>query len=135
MVELSEEEQEFFMVQLMDNYKSPKNVGELKDYTFIRHQKNASCGDTFDLYVKLDDKNKKIIDVKYIGNGCAISTASFSLFSQKLIGMDFEDAKKLTEKDIYEMLGIKISPGRINCALLSLKTFHNGVIDFEKKID
>lgn len=126
-----EEEQEF-MEQLMDNYKNPKNFHDMKDYTFFRHQKNTSCGDTFDLFVKLD-KNKNIVDVSYTGNGCAISTASFSLLSQKLIGMNFDAAKKLTEKDLFDIIGIKISAGRINCALLSLKTFHLGIEDYNKK--
>ena len=69
---------EFFMQQLMDNYKNPQNIGKLKDFTFFRHQKNPSCGDTFDLFVKIDSKGI-ISDVKYSGDGCAISTASFSL--------------------------------------------------------
>lgn len=128
---MTEEEEQEFMEQLMDNYKNPKNVRDMTDYTFFRHQKNASCGDTFDLYVKLDSSKKKIVDVSYIGNGCAISTASFSLLSQKLIGMEFESAKKLTEKDLFEIIGIKISHGRINCALLSLKTFKMGVESWE----
>ncbi len=132
-MEIPLEDQEFYLEQLMDNYKNPKNIGEIKDYTFFRHQKNTSCGDTFDLFVKLDEKNEKIVNVKYKGQGCAISTASMSLLSQKLIGMDMKQAKKLSEKDIYEMLGIKITAGRINCALLSLKTFHNGIDDFENK--
>lgn len=132
MAHMTEEEEQEFMEQLMDNYKNPQNMSEMKDYTFFRHQKNTSCGDTFDLYVKLDDKNKKIVDVKYTGNGCAISTASFSLLSQKLIGMDFEMAKNLIENDLFEIIGIKISPGRINCALLSLKTFKMGAQSFEK---
>ena len=130
---MTEEEEQEFMEQLMDNYKNPKNVRDMTDYTFFRHQKNTSCGDTFDLYVKLDSSKKKIVDVSYKGNGCAISTASFSLLSQKLIGMEFDSAKKLTDNDLFEIIGIKISPGRINCALLSLKTFHNGIEDFEKK--
>jgi len=129
---LNEEEQQIFLEQLMDNYKNPQNIGEIKDYTFFKHKKNASCGDVFDLFVKLDDRNKKIIDVKYVGDGCAISTASFSLFSQKLKNMNFEDAKKLTDKDIYKMLGIKISPGRINCAMLSINTFLEGVKSLQK---
>ena len=133
MAYMTEEEEQEFMEQLMYNYKNPQNKGEMNDYTFFRHQKNSSCGDTFDLYVKLDSSKKKIVDVSYKGNGCAISTASFSLLSQKLIGMEFESAKKLTDNDLFEIIGIKISPGRINCALLSLKTFHNGIEDFEKK--
>ena len=44
----------------------------------------------------------------------------------------FEKSKKLTDKYIYEMLGVKISPGRVNCAMLSLNAFKNAVKDFEK---
>lgn len=128
---MSQEDQEFYMEQLMDNYKNPVNIGELKDYTFFFRQKNPSCGDTFEIYVKIE--NDKIVDVKYKGEGCAISTASISLLSQNLIGMKYSDAKKLTPKYIYEMLGIKISPGRINCALLSLNAFLNGSKEFELK--
>jgi nitrogen fixation NifU-like protein len=119
-----DEEQQMYLEQLMDNYKFPQNVGKLKDFTFFRHQKNPSCGDTFDLFVKVE---KEIItNVKYSGDGCAISTASFSLLSQKLINMKFSDAKKLTDKDIYEMIGVNISPGRVNCAMLSLNAFLEG---------
>lgn len=128
---MEQDEQQMFMEQLMDNYKNPQNIGKILDYTFFKHQKNANCGDTFDLYVKLDNKKEKIVDVKYKGQGCAISTASFSLLSQKLINMNFSEAKKLTDKDIYDMLGVKISPGRINCAMLSINAFKLAVLDFE----
>ena len=128
---MNEEEQQIYMEQLIDNYKNPQNVGTIKNYTFFKHQKNASCGDTFDLYVKLDENNQEIIDVKFKGEGCAISTASMSLLSEKLIGMLFVDAKKLTDKDIYEMIGIKISPSRINCAMLSINALQKGIEEFE----
>ncbi len=125
------EEQEFYMEQLMDNYKNPQNRGKLEDFTFFRHQKNQSCGDSFEIYVKI--KDNKIIDMKYTGQGCAISTASMSLLSQKLIGMDYEESKKLSDLEIFEILGIKISPGRINCALLSLNAYLNAIKDYENK--
>lgn len=129
---MDDEERQMYMEQLMDNYKNPQNVGTLQDYTFFKHQKNASCGDTFDLYVKLDEKEEKIIDVKFTGQGCAISTGSISLLSQKLIGMQYTDAKQLTDKDIYDMIGVPISAGRINCAMLSINAFLAGVEEFEK---
>lgn len=116
--------QQIYMEQLMDNYKNPQNIGKLEDYTFSRFQKNVSCGDAFTIYVKVE--NNKILDCKFEGEGCAISTASFSLLSQKLIGMDLDKAKGLKDKDVYELIGIKISPGRTNCAMLSLNAFLNG---------
>lgn len=126
------EEKQIYMEQLMDNYKNPQNIGKIEDYTLFNHYKNPSCGDTFDIYIKLDKKNETIIDIKYTGDGCAISTASISLFSQELIGMSFEKSKNLTDKFIYEMLGVKISPGRVNCAMLSLNSYKNSIKDFEK---
>ena len=134
MVDYDDQEmQQIYLEQLKENYLNPQNMGKIEEYSFRAHYKNPSCGDSFDMYVKLDDEKKKIIDVKYDGAGCAISTASMSLLSQELIGMDFEDAKKLTINDIYELLGIKITPTRTNCAMLSLKTFEKGVKEFEGK--
>ncbi len=124
-----DDEEQFYKEQLMDNYKNPQNVGKLDDYTFFRYEKNALCGDEFTIYVKVD--RGKISDVKFEGEGCALSTASFSLLSSKLIGMDFKDAKSLTEKDIFDLVGIKISPNRVNCALLSLNAFSKGAFDYE----
>ena len=124
-----DDEEQFYKEQLMDNYKNPQNVGKLDDYTFFRHEKNALCGDEFTIYVKVH--KGKILDVKFKGEGCALSTASFSLLSSKLIGMNIKDAKRLKDRDIFDLVGIKISPSRINCALLSLNAFSKGVFDYE----
>lgn len=130
MIDYNDKEmQEVYLEQLKENYINPQNKGKLDDFTFMAHYKNPSCGDTFDMYVKINRDKDIIEDVKYDGAGCAISTASMSLLSEKLIGLNYDQAKKLTEDDIYELLGIKISPTRINCAMLSLKTFKKGVKD------
>jgi nitrogen fixation NifU-like protein len=124
--ELTPQEHEMYMQQLMDNYQNPKNYGKLENYTLFSHQKNITCGDTFDIYIKLNDNNI-IEDVKFNGEGCAISTASFSLLTQKLKGMSLENAKKISEKDLKKLLGIKVSPGRMNCALLSFRALEDSL--------
>ncbi len=127
------EMQEIYLEQLKENYLKPHNLGILKDYDFRTKFKNPSCGDSFELFVKLDENNK-IKNVKYNGSGCAISTASMSLLSQKIIGMDIKEAKSLTPEDIYELIGIKISPNRINCAMLSLNILEKGIKEYLKEI-
>jgi len=126
-----DDEQQLFLEEVMENYKNPRNKGEMENYTFKEHQKNISCGDVFDLFVKIE--NNKIIDVKYSGEGCAISTASFSMLSQELIQMSVDDAKKINKDFILDMLGIKISAGKMNCAMLSLEALENGLEGMEKK--
>ena len=124
--ELSPQEQEIYMQQLIENYQNPKNFGNLEDYTYYSHQKNTTCGDSFDIYIKTN-KEKKIEDIKFYGEGCAISTASFSLLTQKLKGIKIEDAKKFSKDELKKMIGVKISPGRTNCAMLSYNALHDAI--------
>jgi nitrogen fixation NifU-like protein len=41
-------------------------------------------------------------------------------------GMSLEEMKEITKEDIMEVLGIKLGPIRIKCALLSLKVLKAG---------
>lgn len=128
-----DEEQQLFLEEVMENYKNPKNFKKLENYTTKQHQKNTSCGDSFDLYIKFEDNNinNKIEDIGFDGEGCAISTASFSMLTEKIKKLDSNQIKNLTDKDIFSMLGIKIGPGKINCALLSLKALQNSLNQLE----
>jgi len=60
--------------------------------------------------------------------GCAISTASASLLSEKLKGKSLKEIEKINEKDIFKMLGIEINPGRIKCAMLPLVTIKKALL-------
>ena len=67
-----------------------------------------------------------IKDVRFHGRGCAISQASASLLTERLKGISLEEARKISKEDVFEDLGIDISPARIKCALLSLKVLKVG---------
>jgi len=123
-----------YQENILDHYKNPRNFGTIKNASVHHHEKNPLCGDELNLFLVID-KNKKIADVKFSGHGCAISQASASMLTEKMKGKSIEDVNKLTKEDILEMLGIPLSPVRLKCALLSLDTFKNGVLIFEKYID
>lgn len=122
--------EELYKENILNHYRNPHNKGELLSFTFMGEGKNASCGDEIFFYVKLDN-DEKVEDVKFFGNGCAISQASASMLTDKIIGLEFSQIKSLTPGDIYNMLGIKISQGRVNCALLSYEALNRGVKNFE----
>jgi nitrogen fixation protein NifU and related proteins len=127
---LDYQEQELYMQELMDNYHNPKNFGKIKNSNFVINKKNSTCGDSFDLYIQLDN-NGFIEDIKFNGEGCAISTASFSLLTQKIKGLNIDDVKKINEDDLKKMIGIPISYSRLNCAMLS----YNALKEFVNKYD
>ncbi|MEK6863311.1 MAG: Fe-S cluster assembly sulfur transfer protein SufU [Nanoarchaeota archaeon] len=121
------EEEELCKENLIDHYKSPKNKGEMEKYTLKQKQVNPLCGDQITVYLKLE--NDKIIGATFTGSGCAISQASVSMLLEKIKGKEVEDIKSIGEKQVLDLLGIPISPTRINCALLSLKTLHRALLE------
>lgn len=84
------------------------------------------CGDVvrIDLHVNEEDV---IDEVRFDGEGCAISQASASMLTEMVEGKTLEEAKELSKQDILEALGIDIGPVRLKCALLSLKVLKAGI--------
>src|SRR3990167_955572 len=91
---------------ILDLYKNPHNNGILKSPTHEGIKNNSFCGDK--IKIQLVIKNNRIKKISFFGDGCAISTASASLFTDKIKEMNLEDAEKISEKDILKMLNIPI---------------------------
>ena len=84
---------------------------------------NPSCGDSGIMCVSFqrEEDINIISNVYWSGIGCAISQASMSILSEYIIGKSLNDLKLLMPGDIYGLLGIQITPSRVNCALLSYR--------------
>lgn len=112
---------------IIDHYKNPRNQGELVGADKIVDEANSSCGDLIKIFVKL--ASGKIVDMKWQGIGCAISTAGASLLSEKVIGMSKSDLEAFGENGVVEILGGEINAGRMKCATLAyrglLKVFND----------
>lgn len=125
-----------YQENILDHYENPRNFGKLKNPDLKAHDSNPLCGDTFDFEIKLEkDKNNNyfIKDVKFQGHGCAISTASASMLTEKIKGKKIDEALKLDKKDILEMLNIELSHVRIKCAMLPLKVLKLALYQKENK--
>lgn len=105
---------------ILDLYKNPRNKGHLDNPTHENERNNPICGDELKIQLMIDDN--KINDIKFSGQGCAISQASASLLTDKIKNLSIEEAKSLNKDTILDLLHIPISPGRLKCALLCLDT-------------
>jgi nitrogen fixation protein NifU and related proteins len=110
---------ELYRDYILDHYKNPKNFGELAEHDLEFHDKNPLCGDEMEIQIRIEDG--KIADLKWHGQGCAISQAAASIASEELIGMAVDDASKLDADWMLDQMGIDISATRRKCALLNLK--------------
>ena len=106
--------------QILDHYKHPHNFGELEDAELEFEDLNPLCGDELRVQLRTDEEGR-IEDIRFSGQGCAISQASASMVSDEIRGMSPEELLRLDKSFVLELLGIDISATRMKCALLALK--------------
>lgn len=107
--------------EILEHWKNPQNFGTLKNADLVIDQVNPLCGDEVTFYFKFDDKRLTINDVRFTGNGCAISIASASILSEKIKNKSVKSLSKITGKDVLMLLGGSVAPARLKCAFLSLE--------------
>ncbi len=110
--------------------------GEIKGATHIERGHNPSCGDDLTLVSKIE--NGVIQDLKFLGRGCAISTASTNMMIEVFIGktvtetkellkvfFDMMENKEVDENDVLKLGDASLlkfaynMPARIKCVTLS----------------
>lgn len=116
---------------ILDHYKHPRNTGHLSAPTVKHQEQNLSCGD--ELTVELLLEQGVIKDIKWHGQGCAISQAAMSLLSEELMGKPLHDASAMNKDSILALLGVPIGVRRLKCALLGLHTLKNALRQSEQK--
>ena len=104
---------------ILDHYKNPRNFGTLEPHDLEWHDHNPLCGDELGVHVQVE--RGIVSDLRFHGQGCAISQAAASIVSDELIGKKVEELPELSAEWLIDLLGIDISPTRRKCALLSLK--------------
>jgi nitrogen fixation protein NifU and related proteins len=102
---------------ILQHYRSPRNFGALEGATQVGEESNPLCGDHITVRLKVDPSTRTIADVRFEGDGCAISVASASILTEKVAGLTVEQASHLQRDDVLGWLGIPLSPVRVKCAL------------------
>lgn len=113
---------------ILDHYKHPRNFGHLIRPDAKLEEHNVSCGDRINMEVNFVKKKERIIeDIRFSGEGCAISIASASLLTEKVVGMKIKDVMKLGTDDTLKLLGTILTPSRVKCAVLPLEALQKAL--------
>ena len=145
---------ELYQEIILDHAKNPRNKGKCEGYNHDAKAHNPLCGDKVHIFLKLNNE-KKLENISFEGEGCAISMASASIMTEIIKGKQFNIAKKIQE-DFLNMIkegsklnmnsltdtenmtmmslsGVKRFPMRVKCATLAWHTFIEA-IEGNKKI-
>ena len=130
---------------ILDHGQDPRNFGECENHNKSAKGHNPLCGDKVEVTLLVDQDNM-IKDIKFSGEGCAISIASASLMTEKLKNKSLNEADKIfndftnlvkgkteeinliTEDDsLYALKGVKAFPMRVKCATMAWHTYKSAV--------
>lgn len=117
--------------KVMDHFLHPHNVGEIPDADAVAEVGNITCGDALKLYLKLDSQGK-ISDVKFKTFGCASAIASSSVLTDLVKGKTLDEAAKITNKDIVEVLG-GLPEAKMHCSVMGMEALQAAIADYRKK--
>ena len=147
---------ELYQEIILDHGKNPRNLRKAENFNKDAKGHNPLCGDKVHIYLKLDE-NKKVQDIPFEGQGCAISMASASIMTDLVKGKDEHEVKEIVE-DFLEMIkekdylnnnileenektklmclsGVKKYPMRVKCATLSWHTLTSAINNTQEEIN
>lgn len=128
---------ELYQELIIDHGRRPRHFKKMHDASVTKEGFNPLCGDQLTLYLKIIDN--KILEVSFVGSGCAISMASSSLMAESVKGKTIDEAKKIFEQfhllmttghqenigvlgKLAALKGVCEYPSRVKCATLAWHT-------------
>ncbi len=132
---------------ILDHNRRPRNFGQIEGADHSAEGYNPLCGDQLTLYLKMD--GDRVEEVRFEGQGCAISTASASILTEMVQGKSVAEVETLFEA-FHELLtgdpsvvavvgpelgklavfaGVREFPVRVKCATLAWHTLKAALSD------
>jgi nitrogen fixation protein NifU and related proteins len=115
---------------VMDHFKSPRNVGVLKNANGIGEVGNPLCGDMMTIY--LDVQEDRIKDIKFQTFGCGAAIAVSSILTEMAKGKTLEEAKNISNRDVAEALE-GLPKNKLHCSNLGADALHQAIRDYEDR--
>tara|TARA_E500000331_G_C17114934_1_gene651311 strand:+ start:487 stop:933 length:447 start_codon:yes stop_codon:yes gene_type:complete len=134
---------ELYQEIILDHGKNPRNKGICNQFNHDAKGHNPLCGDKIHIYLKLN-KERKVEDISFEGEGCAISLASASILTEIIKNKEINVTEKIIEDflnmikqetrlsinslsedqktTIMSLSGVKQFPMRVKCATMAWHT-------------
>jgi len=132
---------------IVEHGRHPRNHGRIEgEDVVVREGYNPLCGDRITLFVERTGQG--LGRVAFVGEGCAISTASASMLTEAVAGKTVAEAEALFQAfrsaliaadddealasaaelgELAALLGVRAYPMRIKCATLAWHTLHEAL--------
>ena len=115
--------------KVLEHFKDPKNVGEMKDHDGKGTVGNPVCGDMMSMYIKVKDDMIEDISFKTFGCGAAIATSSMTTELAK--GKTLDEAMNISRQDVADALD-GLPPVKMHCSNLAADALHEAIKNYRE---
>lgn len=118
--------------KVLEHFRHPRNVGKIEDADGKAMEGSPACGDMVSVQIKVDEKTKRIQDIKFESYGCASNIATGSIITELAKGKTLEEAKKISWKQASDELG-GLPPIKVHCSVLAVEGLRSAIRNYEEK--
>ncbi len=138
---------ELYREVILDHNRHPRNFGHLDPHDAQADGHNPLCGDR--LSITLRRKGDTLEDLRFEGQGCAISVASASMMSEAVKGKDRATIEALFQRvhtlltdsgassadlgKLAALAGVREFPARVKCASLCWHTLNAALAESDSR--
>ena len=118
--------------KVIEYFKNPRNMGEIKDADGIGKVGNPVCGDLMWMYIKIgkNTKGEEIIeDIKFKTFGCVAAIATSSMVTELAKGMALKEVEKIKSEDVVKSLG-GLPSAKLHCAAMAVSALKAAIADY-----
>ncbi len=117
--------------EVMDQFKNMKNVGHMENPDGTGKVGNPVCGDIMHIFIKVDE-NDVITGCMFETFGCVAAIATSSLATELVKGKHVDEALKVTNKRIVDLLG-GLPKEKHHCSVLAEEGIKKAIEDYRAK--
>jgi nitrogen fixation NifU-like protein len=116
--------------KVLDHFRNPRNVGELKDPDGVGVEGNPVCGDLMEIHIKVEDD--RITDIRFKTFGCGSAIATSSMVTELAKGKTLDEALEITRQTVADELD-GLPEQKMHCSNLAADALHRAIEDYRKK--
>ena len=116
--------------KVMEIFKNPKNMGDLKGANGIGEVGNMACGDIMKIFLKIND-NGVIEDAKFKTFGCVAAIVSSSVACELIKGRTIEEALNFDNNEVIKEVG-DLPVHKFHCSILAKEAIEDAINNYRK---
>lgn len=117
---------------VMEHFKDPHNVGRIEDPDAKAVEGSPACGDMVAVYLKVDEAEQRITEIKFESYGCASNIATGSIITDLAKGKTLEEAREISWQQASDALG-GLPAIKVHCSVLAVDALRAAIQNYEER--